>query len=56
MKQVLQWSGLTTAYVAPTWNGVVAALKRGHPVLLGNDLDGSRPYYGRYRLYIEQPS
>ncbi len=38
MKQVLEWSGLTTAYVAPTWNGVVAALKRGHPVLLGNDL------------------
>jgi hypothetical protein len=38
MKQVLEWSGLTTAYVAPTWNGVVAALKRGHPVLLGNGL------------------
>jgi hypothetical protein len=38
MKQVLQWHGLNTAYVSPTWDGVVAALKRGHPVILGNDL------------------
>jgi len=38
IKQVLVWHGLQTQYVQPTWNGVVAALKRGHPVLLGNDL------------------
>ena len=38
MKQVFQWYGLSTAYVSPTFNGVVAALKRGHPVILGNDL------------------
>jgi hypothetical protein len=38
MKQVLQWYGLSTAYVSPTFNAVVAALKRGHPVILGNDL------------------
>jgi hypothetical protein len=38
IKQVLGWHGLQTQYVTPTWNGVVAALKRGHPVLLGNDL------------------
>jgi hypothetical protein len=38
VKQVLGWHGLQTQYVTPTWNGVVAALKRGHPVLLGNDL------------------
>lgn len=38
IKQVLVWHGLQTQYVSPTWNGVVAALKRGHPVLLGNDL------------------
>jgi hypothetical protein len=38
IKQVLSWHGLQTQYASPTWNGVVAALKRGHPVLLGNDL------------------
>jgi len=38
IKQVLVWHGLQTQFVSPTFNGVVAALKRGHPVLLGNDL------------------
>ena len=38
IKQVLGWYGLQTQYVTPTWAGVIAALKRGHPVLLGNDL------------------
>jgi hypothetical protein len=38
IKQVLEWYGLQAQYVTPTWAGVVAALKRGHPVLLGNDL------------------
>ena len=38
IKQVIGWYGLQTQYVTPTWAGVIAALKRGHPVLLGNDL------------------
>jgi hypothetical protein len=38
MISVLQWHGLSSQFVTPTWDGVVAALKRGHPVLLGNML------------------
>jgi hypothetical protein len=38
MASVLQWHGLSSQYVADTWDGIVAALKRGHPVLLGNML------------------
>ena len=38
MVAVLNWHGLDTQYVSVTWDGVVGALKRGHPVLLGNML------------------
>lgn len=38
MVSVLESHGLGTQYVAVTWDGVVGALKRGHPVVLGNDL------------------
>jgi len=38
MAEVLQWHGLSSQYVSDTWDGIVAALKRGHPVLLGNML------------------
>lgn len=38
MAQVLTWHGLQSQYVAATWDGIVEALKRGHPVLLGNRL------------------
>lgn len=36
--RVLEWNGLTTQHVALTFEGVKAALKRGHPVLIGNNL------------------
>ncbi|MEO5952662.1 MAG: C39 family peptidase [Chloroflexia bacterium] len=36
--RVLEWNGLTTQHVALTFEGVKAALKRGHPVLIGNSL------------------
>lgn len=35
---VLQQHGLTSRYISASWEGVVEALKRGHPVILGNDL------------------
>ena len=35
---VLDWHGLSSRWVAATWDGVVGALNRGHPVLLGNML------------------
>jgi hypothetical protein len=38
MISVLESHGLKSQFVAVTWDGVVAALKRGHPVLLGNML------------------
>ena len=38
MANVLQWHGLSSQYVSLSWNGIVAALRRGHPVLLGNML------------------
>lgn len=38
MQSVLQSHGLTSTYVPVSWDGVVGALKRGHPVLLGNML------------------
>jgi uncharacterized protein YvpB len=38
MAQVLEWHGLQSQYVAVTWDGIVGALDRGHPVLLGNRL------------------
>jgi hypothetical protein len=38
MRAVFERQGLKTQHVGASWNGVVAALKRGHPVLIGNDL------------------
>lgn len=38
MAQVLEWHGLSSKRISPTWDSVVAALKRGHPVILGNGL------------------
>ncbi|MFL5735137.1 MAG: C39 family peptidase [Chloroflexia bacterium] len=38
MTDVLSWHGLNSQYVPVTWDGIVGALKRGHPVLLGNKL------------------
>ncbi len=38
MASVLQRHGLTTRQIGVSWEGVTAALKRGHPVLLGNGL------------------
>lgn len=38
MVEVLTWHGLQSQRVSVTWDGIVAALKRGHPVLLGNKL------------------
>lgn len=38
MRSVLEWHGLSSTQIAATWDGVVGALKRGHPVLLGNML------------------
>jgi hypothetical protein len=38
MRSVLEWHGLNGTQIAATWDGVVGALKRGHPVLLGNML------------------
>lgn len=38
MVQVFQWHGLTSRHIGTGWNDVVAALKKGHPVLIGNDL------------------
>lgn len=38
MQSVLQWHGLSSTSVPATWDGIVGALKRGHPVLLGNML------------------
>jgi dipeptidyl aminopeptidase/acylaminoacyl peptidase len=38
MRSVLEWHGLTGNQIAATWDGVVGALKKGHPVLLGNML------------------
>jgi hypothetical protein len=35
---VLQWHGLSSRHVPATWEGVTAALKRGHPVLLSTNL------------------
>jgi hypothetical protein len=38
MASVLSWHGLNSQYVSSTWDGIVGALRRGHPVLLGNML------------------
>jgi uncharacterized protein YvpB len=38
MIAVLQWHGLGAQYVSLSWDGIVGALRRGHPVLLGNEL------------------
>ena len=38
VNRVLEWNGLSTQHVALTFEGVKAALKRGHPVLIGNNL------------------
>lgn len=38
VNRVLEWNGLSTQHVALSFEGVKAALKRGHPVLIGNNL------------------
>ena len=38
IQSVLASHGLGSNYVPVTWDGVVGALKRGHPVILGNEL------------------
>src|SRR5207253_10871108 len=38
ISDVLSWHGLSSQYVSVSWDGIVAALRRGHPVLLGNML------------------
>ncbi len=38
MADVLAWHGLNSQHISITWDAIVAALKRGHPVLLGNKL------------------
>lgn len=38
MQTVLQWHGLNSTFISTSWEGIVGALKRGHPVLLGNML------------------
>ena len=38
MVSVLNSNGLASQYVSVTWEGITAALKRGHPVVLGNEL------------------
>src|SRR5687768_7647500 len=38
MVSVLSSNGLGSQYVGATWDGITGALKRGHPVLLGNEL------------------
>lgn len=38
MADVLQWHGLSSRQIGPSWDAIVAALKRGHPVLIGNGL------------------
>jgi hypothetical protein len=38
MVSVLESHGLSSTYVGATWDGVTAALKRGHPVILGTQL------------------
>jgi hypothetical protein len=38
MEQVLSWHDLQSRYVSATWDGIVGAVQRGHPVLLGNKL------------------
>lgn len=38
MQAVLSWHNLSSQWVSDTWDGIVGALKRGHPVLLGNQL------------------
>ena len=38
MRSVFAWNDLKVQQTTASWEGVVAALKRGHPVLIGNDL------------------
>lgn len=38
MSLVLERHGLSSRHISATWEGVVAALQRGSPVILGNDL------------------
>ncbi|MGA7729744.1 MAG: C39 family peptidase [Chloroflexia bacterium] len=38
MKRVLEWHGLNSKHIPLSFEGVKAALTRGHPVLIGNDL------------------
>lgn len=38
MEDVLQWHGLSARQLGASWDAIVGALKRGHPVLIGNGL------------------
>jgi hypothetical protein len=38
MIQVFEWHGLSSKRIGASWESIVAALKRGHPVLIGNRL------------------
>lgn len=61
MRAVLSWHGLQSQQVAATWNGVVGALKRGHPVLIGNGLtpEGhilvATGYTSNWQLVVNDP-
>jgi hypothetical protein len=33
---VIQWHGLSSRRISTSWDSIVAALKRGHPVIVGN--------------------
>ena len=35
---VIQWHGLSSRQISTGWDSIVAALKRGHPVIVGNSL------------------
>jgi hypothetical protein len=41
IKRVLEWHGLTSKHIPISFESVKAALTRGHPVLIGNDLTSS---------------
>jgi hypothetical protein len=41
IRRVLEWHGLSAQHVSLSFEGVKAAINRGHPVLIGNDLTAS---------------
>ena len=56
MEQVLGWHGLQSRYVSATWDGIVGAVRRGHPVLLGNQPHFGGPYSGGCWLHRRRQS